>query len=92
MYYITINFRGRKPSRIRRKREFHGQNYHGLLETNHRWAQHAPNFAEKTFTDGLKIHESFLLYGIRSPLYRTKETIALIMCSRSLIPRDPSPW
>ena len=32
-YRIVLNFRGRKLSRIRRKWEFHGENFHGLLET-----------------------------------------------------------
>ena len=51
-YHIAINFRGRKLSRIRRKREFHGENFHRLLETKHKWVWHAPNFMEKTFADG----------------------------------------
>ena len=50
VYCITVNFRGRKLSRIRRKWEFHRENFHGLLETKHKW----------WWLSNLEIYESFL--------------------------------
>ena len=48
-YRIAVNFRGRKLSQICRKREFHGENFYGLLETKHKWVLHAPKFRGKNF-------------------------------------------
>ena len=44
IYRIVVNFQGRKPLWICRKWEFHRENLHRMLETNHRWVQHVPKF------------------------------------------------
>ena len=73
-YCITVNFQGRKLSQIRRKWEFLGENFHGLLETKHKWMWYAPKFREENFRgwlSNLKIRKSFLprsfpLYGMEA--------------------------
>ena len=61
-YHIAVNFWGRKLSQIRRKWEFHGENFHGLFET-HKWVRHAPKFHGENFHGWLsnfEIRKSFL--------------------------------
>ena len=65
-YCIAVNFRGRKLSRIHRKWEFHGENFHGLLETKHKWVRHAQNFVEKAFADGSRTSKFAKVFSLES--------------------------
>ena len=64
------NFWGRKLSRIGKKWKFCGENFHGMLNHNHRWVQHAQNFMEKTFAGGFQTAKFVNVFSLESfPLY-----------------------
>ena len=64
-YCIAVNFQGRKLSRIRRRWEFHRENFHRLLETKHSGCGMPQNFVEKTFADGSRTSKFVKVFSLR---------------------------
>ena len=69
-YHIVENFPGRKLLRFGTNREFCGENFHRLLQSNY-YVREATKFAETTFTGGSETAKNKKAFPLESfALYR----------------------